>query len=251
MIRGFPAWCAAWFVAFLLIAGVGLSAPVPPSPSPRYVHDDARWLGAHVFTELDLKLEKFERETSSQVVVGIFPKLPEGEELFDYSQRIFDSWMPGQAGKDNGVLLLVFADDRKIRIHTGYGMEGALPDALAGQIIRNEMAPRLRAGDREGAVEAGVNAILAATKGEYRGDGTTRLDGREENRIHGGWLVLAVIVFLLLGWRFPVVFQVADVIFSAMGPVRGSGGGSFRGSSGGGFSGGGGRSGGGGASGGW
>lgn len=257
-------WLVVWAA---VLSGIAVAAPLPPSPSPRYVHDDAGWLGAHVFTELDLKLEKFERETSSQVVVGIFPKLPEREELADYSQRLFDAWMPGQKGKDNGVLLLVFAENRMIRIHVGYGMEGALPDILAGQIIRNEMAPKLRAGDREGAIEAGVDAILAATKGEYRGDGRTNLD-RETKEISGVWIVVFVVAFLLLGWRFPILFQVAEVIFSGAGSTRSSGGGwtsgggsfgggwssgggGFSGRGGGGFSGGGGRSGGGGASGGW
>jgi uncharacterized protein len=233
-------------IACLVWNGLANAGPLPPSPSPRYVHDDARWLGADAYSSLDLKLEWFERDTSSQVVVGIFKKLPEGEELFDFSQRLFGAWMPGQKGKDNGVLLLIFDTDRKIRIHTGYGMEGALPDARAAQIIGDVMVPRVRAGDREGAVEAGVDAILASVKGEYTGDGTTRV-GHEPEEDLGGWLFGAVIVFILLGLRFPILFRVAEVVFSGAGSASSSRGGS----SGGGFSGGGGRSGGGGASGGW
>ncbi|HVJ45784.1 MAG TPA: TPM domain-containing protein, partial [Luteolibacter sp.] len=96
----------AWlFICVAIFSGIASGAPLPPSPEPRYVHDDAGWLGADAFSSLDLKLEWFERETSSQVVVAIFPKLPEGEELFDYSQRIFNAWMPGQKGRDNGVLM--------------------------------------------------------------------------------------------------------------------------------------------------
>ena len=240
-----------------MLCGWSAATPLPPSPSPRYVQDDAKWLGAHAYSALDLKLEWFERETSNQVVVGIYPKLPDGEELFDYSQRIFDSWKPGQKGKDNGVLLLVFDADRKIRIHTGYGVEGALPDARAGQIIRNVIAPRIRAGDKEAAINEGTDAIMASLKGEYEGDGGTLLE-EEEHPVgfsRSVWPVVLVVGFLLLGLRFPVLFEVADVIFSGIGSSSGRGGSSWGGGSsssrGGGFSGGGGRSGGGGASGGW
>ncbi|HVJ47432.1 MAG TPA: TPM domain-containing protein, partial [Luteolibacter sp.] len=156
--------------------------------------------------------------------------------------------------------MLFFDQDRKIRIHVGYGLEGALPDARCGQIIRDVIAPRLRAGDREGAVQAGADAVLKAAKGEYAGDGRTRRDETPEEG--GWWFVIVVVAFLLLGLRFPVLFRVAEVIFSGGGQVsRTSGGGWYGGgstggwssgrSSGGGFSGGGGRSGGGGASGGW
>jgi uncharacterized protein len=244
-----------WIACIALICGLAEGAVIPPGPEPRYVHDDAGWLGADAFSSLDLKLEWFERETSSQVVVAVFPRLPEGEELFDYSQRIFDTWMPGRKGKDNGVILLFFDQDRKIRIHVGYGLEGALPDARCARIIRDEIAPKLQAGNREGAVEAGVDAILKSIRGEYEGDGKTL--GEEEEAKGGWWILVAGVIFILLGLRFPILFEVAEVIFSAVGLFTGGGsGGSGRSwssgrSSGGGFSGGGGRSGGGGASGGW
>lgn len=247
----------------MALTGWAAAAPLPPSPSPRYVHDDAKWLGAHAFTALDLRLEQFERDMGSQVIVAIFPKLPEGEELFDYSQRLFDAWKPGQAGKDNGVILLVFDADRKIRIQVGYGLEGALPDARAAQIIRNVIAPRILGGDKEAAIDGGADAIMASIKGEYTGDGLTNLDRGGNSQGLGIWPLVFLVVFILLGFRFPVLFQVVEVIFSALGSSRsgggfsGGGGGSWGGgssgggSSGGGFSGGGGRSGGGGASGGW
>lgn len=248
-------WLAALFVSAALLWSWSSAAPLPPSPSPRYVQDDAKWLGANAYSALNLKLEQFERETSNQLIVGIYPQLPSGEELFDYSQRIFDAWMPGQKKKDNGVLLLVFAADRKIRIHTGYGLEGALPDARAGRIIREVIAPGILAGNREKAIDSGVDAIIASLRGEYFGDGGTNQIGPVSQKI-SFWPLIFLVGFVLLGIRFPVVFHVADVIFSAMGSSSGrsGGGGSWGGGSssgGGGFSGGGGRSGGGGASGGW
>lgn len=248
-------WLAGCFISAIVLSGWGVAATLPPSPEPHYVQDQSGWLVADAFTSLDLKLEQFERDTSNQVVVAIYPQLPQGEELFDYSQRLFNAWKIGQTGKNNGVLLLVFDADRKIRIHTGYGAEGALPDARANQIIRNVIAPRIQAGDKEAAINGGADAIMASLKGEYVGDGKTNLD--EEGKTGGSaWPLVFLLGFVLLGFRFPVLFQVVEVIFSAMGSSSSRGGGSSWGgggssSSGGGFSGGGGRSGGGGASGGW
>lgn len=249
-------------VLFWSLAGVvHAAAPLPASPEPHYIRDDAKWLSPAAFTALDAKLEAFERETSSQYVVAVFPKIPEGEELFDFSQRLYESWKPGIAGKDNGAIFLIFADDRKLRIHTGRGMEGVLPDARCRQIISDIVAPELRAGDREAAINAGVDAMIAAAKGEYVGTGRTQLDGQEEESGWGaGIFLIVIIVFLSFGVYFGA-FTWGDVIFTVLGATMGGGGG--RGGSsgwggggggssgGGGFSGGGGSSGGGGASGSW
>jgi uncharacterized protein len=261
--RAWPAILCAWLFCLAGLAThvrAATAAPLPASPTPHYVRDDAKWLSPTAFAALDDKLKNFERETSSQIVVAIFPKIPEGEELFDYSQRLYELWKPGLADKDNGVLFLIFDQDHKIRIHTGYGMEGVLPDARGKQIIQDLVAPALRSGNREAGINAGVDAMIAAAKGEYVGTGKTQLDGTATKGTGGGggWLVLFVIGFFVFGIFFPRVFTVADVIFSVLGASRGGGGGGGGGSwgggggsSGGGFSGGGGSSGGGGASGDW
>ncbi len=235
--------------------------PLPASPEPRYVVDDAGWLTPAEFQGLDNKLKNFERETSSQFVVAIFRRIPPDEELFDFSQRLYQSWEPGGAEKENGAIFLIFADDRKMRIHTGYGMEGVLPDARCKQIIEDIVAPKLRQGNRDAAVNSGVDAMIAAAKGEYIGDGRTRLDGNQGGA--GGWLPMLLIVgffgFIILHGIWTGSFTLADVIFSMLGASRGGGGGGSSGwggggsgsGGGGGFSGGGGSSGGGGASGGW
>lgn len=246
--------CLLWML--LLASGVHAETPLPVSPSPNYIRDDANWLSPAAFTALNEKLKAFERETSSQFVVAIFPKIPEGAELFDFSQRLFEKWKPGQVGKDNGAMFLIFADDRKMRIHTGKGMEGVLPDARCKQIIQDLVAPQLRAGNREAAINAGVDAMIAASKGEYQGNGSTRLDGGSG----GGnfpWpfiIVFIAVIFINLGRR--VKYYSAGGWSYTGGSLGGgsswSGGGGFSsGGGGGGFSGGGGSSGGGGASGGW
>jgi uncharacterized protein len=265
--RFWPAFFLAWLFCLTgLATPVRAEEPLPASPSPHYVRDDAKWLSSNAFDALDEKLKNFEKETSSQIVVGIFPQLPEGAELFDFTQRLFEFWKPGLADKDNGVLFVIFANDRKMRIHTGYGMEGALPDARSKQILQDIVAPPLRTGNREYAINAGVDAMIAATKGEYTGTGQTHL--KESSRGTGpGFIFFVVVGFLILGMIFPRIFGSSDTVYTGRGPSRsrggwigggppfGGGGGSIGGggggSFGGGFSGGGGSSGGGGASGDW
>lgn len=118
--------------------------------------------------ELEETLRRFEEETTNQIVVVTFPSL-EGEVLEDFSIRLAEQWKIGQKGKDNGVILLIFKEDRKVRIEVGYGLEGALPDATAKLIIENEIVPRFREGKFDEGVEKAVQAIIGATKGEYRG----------------------------------------------------------------------------------
>jgi uncharacterized protein len=257
-----------WSLWMLLIGGLHAETQLPASPEPDYIRDDAKWLSPGAFRSLNEKLKACERDTSSQFVVGIFPRIPEGEELFDFSQRLFESWKPGQKGKDNGAMFLIFSADRKMRIQTGRGMEGVLPDARCKQIIEDLVAPQLRAGNREGAVNAGVDAMIASAKGEYKGDGTTRLDsssGKGGGGIPWPYFLFAILVILKLldfgrrakyysagGWSYTggTIGHPMDSGSS----WSGGGGGSFSSGgsdSGGGFSGGGGDSGGGGASGSW
>ena len=250
MIRGITS-CLLALACWSL--SLTIAAAVPASPEPHYVFDEAGWLGSSAFQTLDARLQANERETSSQLLVAIFKAVPQDAEMVDFSQRVFEAWKPGQAGKDNGAILFVFAADRKMRIHTGYGLEGALPDARCKQIIEEAIAPLLREGRREDAIRSGVEAIIAATKGEYTGSGRTNLYGRDKP---GSPLVgiLVLILFIIAFWSRR--HGNPNVIITHGGSRHGGwgggwgGGGGFSGG-GGGFSGGGGRSGGGGASGGW
>ena len=164
MIRSRP-W--AWLMALLL--GFALGAQTPPPAPDTPVADRAGVLSAAAAAQLTAQLESFERDTSSQVVVWIERRMPAGAALEDYVNRTFQAWKIGQRTRDNGVLLAVFTEDRKLRIEVGYGLEGALPDALCGRIIANEITPRFKERNYEAGIRAGVTAILAATRGEYRG----------------------------------------------------------------------------------
>ncbi len=150
----------------LLFAPRGLALEVPRRPEG-YVTDRAGLLSPRVKSQLEAYLYDYERETTNQVVIATFPSL-DGEALEDFSIRFAEAWKVGQKGRDNGVIFLVFKEDREMRIEVGYGLEGVLPDALAGEIVHGVVAPRFRQGDYEGGIIAGVQAIVQATRGEYR-----------------------------------------------------------------------------------
>src|SRR6185436_12053945 len=153
-----------------------------PAKPQRPVTDRAGVLAAGQPEALSEKIDQFERETSNQILVWIDRKLPEGFTLEDFTVRAGQKWGAGQKQEDNGAILFVFVDERKVRIEVGYGLEGALPDVTAKRIIDEEILPRFRSGDYPGGVEAGVNTMMAAIKGEYRGSGKTV----DEQRRGGG-----------------------------------------------------------------
>jgi uncharacterized protein len=238
--------CPISFFAFAFVTVLPiLSALEVPSRPDGYVTDRAGLLSPPAKAGLETALRGFEAKTSNQVVVATFPSL-EGDSLEDFSMRLAEAWKAGQKNKDNGVIFLIFKNDRKMRIEVGYGLEGVLPDALAGQIISQVVAPYFRKGDYSGGILAGTDAIMKATQGEFKG--TPRKGA--PNPL--GRLIALFGVFFLF-------HLFAQSNSSRLGGPRGRGGffvpmgGGFRSGGGGvgGFSGGGGGFGGGGASGGW
>lgn len=210
-----------------------------------YATDLSGTLSADQVAQLDQELSSFDKTTSTQIVLLMVSSL-NGEDLEEYSLRVAEANRIGRKGKDNGALLLVALGDKKARIEVGYGLEGSLPDALAGQIIRKELSPRFRQGDYYGGLRAGLEAIMAATKDEYQADPSTAQRG---GRFPPLLFAVVAIAFILLR-----LTRRRRGIFLGGGPWIGGGwgggsGGGFGG--GGGFSGGGGSFGGGGASGGW
>src|SRR6187401_1900730 len=172
---------------FCLGAWVALSvalfaAEAPPPRPTKYFTDYAGMVSAQTAARLERALEDYEKQTSSQILVAIFPKLPQNAALEDFTFRAADAWKPGQKGKDNGAILFIFRDDRKMRIEVGYGLEGAIPDSVASRIIDNEITPRFRAGDFNGGVAAGVNALMQAARGEYKGTGGTLASRRNRGK---------------------------------------------------------------------
>ncbi len=266
--------------AFWLLFSVGFALDVPPLKER--VTDLGGFLTSTQRQSLEEQLAGIEKATSNQIAVLTIDSL-EGDALEDYSLRVAESWKLGQKGKDNGVLILLVKESRDIRIEVGYGLEGSLPDSLAGTIIRQEIVPHMREGDPLAALSAAVKAIDAATKGEYVPEPeseASNMNWLEDSFIYiviffvvflpmftrmNRWLgagVGGIVGFLLLmsaGYLLGLLGFALGAFFGAIADKikfkGGSGGGGFSSggssSGGGGFSGGGGSFGGGGSSGRW
>jgi uncharacterized protein len=252
--------------AVLAAAAPALAAKedtLPPKPA-RYVTDRAGALGGRA-ESLNTKLEDFEKETSNQILVWVDRRIPENFTLEEFTVAAGRKWQVGQAGKNNGAVLFVFTEDRKMRIEVGYGLEGSLPDALAHRIQEEEILPRFRSGDYPGGIEAGVTAMIAATKGEYKGTGSTVASRSQKRRRGGGGAgCISPLFFLIFFLLIPLLRLSRWRTYGGRGWWGGGGGwggfggfggggggGGWGGGGGGGFSGGGGSFGGGGSSGSW
>ena len=128
------------------------------------VNDNASILSEATRNSLSEKLKDHEARTTNQVVILTVPSL-EGESIEDYAYKVFNEWKLGQKDRDNGILIVVVPDERRMRIEVGYGLEGTLPDILAGRIIQNIMAPRFREGDFDTGITEGVNAVITVLEG--------------------------------------------------------------------------------------
>jgi uncharacterized protein len=241
------------------------AAEVIPSVPDHYFNDYANVVSPADADQFNSQLDQFERDTSNQIVVAVYPKMQTDSDIADYTFRIADAWRVGQKGKNNGAILFVFIQDHQIYIQVNYGLEGALPDATCKQIIDQEITPKFKTGDYTGGLRAGINAILAATRGEYKGNGSTVNDNNTNNPTGGmavfGWLLF---IFLFLAF-FHFMQRISrgtsyygnrggyGMFYGGWGGFGGGGfgGGGFGGGGGGGFSAGGGMGGGGGAGGHW
>lgn len=253
--------------ALLVAVGVFASAnllhaaeTIPPKPAG-YFNDYAGVVSKEAALRFNEQLAQFERETSNQVVVAVFRKMESDSSVEDYAQRVAQAWGVGkkEVSKGNGVVMLVFVEDRKISIQTGYGLEGALPDAIAFDIRTQHINPHFRNGDYEGGLAEGIDLTCKAIRGEYKGDGKTTLERLSRKSGGGGILFLVIFAVIILMAMRSSRGRRGYGYSSLGGPFLGgwsggSGGGWSSGSSGGGFSGfsgGGGSFGGGGSSGSW
>jgi uncharacterized protein len=152
----------ALIAAMLLVAVIAVASNVPYLTGR--VTDNAEILSEAGRRSLTERLKAHEDRTTNQIAVLTIPSL-EGESIEDFADAVFKAWKLGQKGKDNGILVIVAPNDRRMRIEVGYGLEGILPDSAAGSIIRNVMTPRFKAGDYSGGIEAGVNAVISVLEG--------------------------------------------------------------------------------------
>ena len=163
------------------------------------VNDYARLLSPEAAASLEQKLAGFEREQSTQIVVLTIPSL-QGDEIDGFSIRVAEKWKLGRKGKDNGVLLVLAQAERKVRIEVGMGLQGVLPDITTAQIIRNVMRPHLKSNDFNQGINAGVDAILSATRGEFKAspqDAARKTRSRSTSP--ATYLLLAAVAAVILG----------------------------------------------------
>ena len=270
----------------LLLVGVALAAcacvlpaiaadfHIPPTPD-HYVTDNAGALSSGTRASLENQLQAYERSTGHQLVVWI------GETTGDvpletWTGETADQWKIGRRGHDDGAVLFIFMQDRKVRIEVGYGLESKLTDADSDRIIQNEIRPRMRAGDVDAAVASGVAAMIVTISPSYKGV-VPPSEPQQTSAEAGSIIVVVVLSLIILFVIFIIVMQVIGSIrygylvmregslaarrdmrrwwfWGGSGFVGGIGssfGGGGWGGGGGGFSAGGGGFGGGGASGGW
>ena len=203
------------FCGYLAAATFSLTTPafsldVPPLTGR--VVDLAHVLPNSTVESLMTQLAAHEARSSNQVAVLIIPSL-EDESLEEFSHRVATTWKLGQKGTDNGVLLLVAIQERKVRIEVGYGLEGVLTDARSAQIVRNEIVPRFRNGDIAGGMTGGISAILKTIEGTYQV--SEKAAPRHESDVIEQ-VAVAVVVGLLVGLVFMNVHRL-------IGPVAGAG----------------------------
>jgi uncharacterized protein len=134
-----------------------------------YVNDYAGMISPSVKSKIEEELRVFEQSDSTQIVILTIPSL-EGEEIEEFSIKVAEAWKIGQQGKDNGILLIVSKQERKIRIEVGRGLEGKLTDLMAGRIIDQVIKPRFKQADFDGGFITGVSALIAGTRGEFKGE---------------------------------------------------------------------------------
>ena len=176
------------FILFITLCGSSLWASQVP-PLKARVNDYARMLSSSVGKQLETILAELERTDGTQVVLLTIDSL-KGDSLEDFSIRVVENWKLGQKDFDNGVLLLIAKNDRKIRIEVGYGLEGKLTDLVSGRIIRNVIAPQFKMGHFDRGILEGISAIVGAVRGEYTAP-------RAARRSRGGSGVSAGIVPIL------------------------------------------------------
>lgn len=165
-------------VLILLLLAPCLAYCLDVPPLRGHVNDYASILSPTTVQELEQRLSAFEQSDSTQIVVLTIPTLA-GENLEEFSIKVAETWKIGQKGVDNGVVLLVSRQEQKLRIEVGRGLEGKLTDLVSGRIIRGEIVPRFKQGDFDGGVVAGVTAIMAVAKGEYKASSSDLRHGRK------------------------------------------------------------------------
>jgi uncharacterized protein len=200
--------------------GVGVAAALDVPALQARVTDIANVLSGSDRNQLEQKLANYEQRTGHQFAVLLIPSL-EGESLEEYSMRVVETWRLGDKRRDDGLLVLLALQERMIRIEVGYGLEGAVPDALTARVREQYMVPAFRRGDFSGGLNAGLEALIKAAEGEAveAPTSTTSLPDFEVRRETMPWVVglLLFVNVVLQRLARPVRVVLGGVIGAALG----------------------------------
>jgi uncharacterized protein len=206
---------------FVLLAGAVPAAAMEVPALTARVNDYAGILSPATRQQLESVLASLEQEESTQLAVLIINSL-EGENLEEFSLKVVEKWKLGQKGQDNGALLFIAKDDRKLRIEVGYGLEGVLTDLTSGRIIRDIITPQFRNGHFDQGVINGVSAMIAAVHGEFSRQGVVSVSsGKQTDEEVGGFLVFLLFALFNIGKVLGRHKVLAATISAAIFPVIG------------------------------
>ena len=208
-------WLNNFFVGIILFSLFllpvsGFAIDIPQLKG--YVNDYADIISPSAEQRLEEELRSFEQTDSTQLVILTIPSL-EGEVIEDFSIRVADAWKIGQAVKDNGIILLVAKEDKKMRIEVGRGLEGRLTDLVSGRIIDLAIKPGFKRGDYDQGFLMGVSALIDAARGEFKAE-----DEQIPDRGKGHAPIFTFLIFIIV---FLVVLGAISKILSAIGGAIG------------------------------
>jgi uncharacterized protein len=186
--------CILFLWCFLFTGAHAQELPPRPNP-PRLVNDFTNTLSAAETQSLERKLVDYDDSTSTQIAVVMLSSL-DGYPIEDYAFSLGETWGIGEKGKNNGVLILIAKDDRKIFIATGYGLEGALPDGLVKRIVENDIKPYFKQGNYYEGINNGIDKIFQLAAGEYTADGETE-PGIKFGVIVGAFVLIFIVMLLI------------------------------------------------------
>ena len=187
--------CTLLIILFLVSGLNGFGQKFPEKPN-RLVNDYTNTLSQDQIDQLEQKLVAFDDSTSTQIAVVLIQSVGVYD-ISDYTARLAEAWGVGQKGKNNGLVLLAALKDRKVSIQTGYGLEGALPDAIAKRIIENEIKPSFREGDYYEGLNKATDAIISYTKGEYKNDAQGK-QTKGSGKFPVGLIILFIIIIVII-----------------------------------------------------
>ncbi|MEP7259013.1 MAG: TPM domain-containing protein, partial [Flavitalea sp.] len=194
-----------WLLILLPFITQAQHIPAKPNP-PRLVNDFANVLSDQEEAILENKLKAFDDSTSIQIAI-VTVKTLEGNPIEEYSLKILRDWGIGNKTTNNGALIVAAIDDRQIRIETGYGLEGAIPDITANQIIRNDITPAFRSSNYFQGLDNATNSILEAARGEYKAPEGYAGRGRKGSGIPFTGIIIIIIIIAIIANRGGGIFS--------------------------------------------